>query len=309
MSRAAVVVNPSKVIDKPETFRRNLTDALEQAGWDEPLWLETTVDDPGRGQAEQAVREGVDLVLVHGGDGTVMAAVTGLADSGVPLGLLPGGTGNLLARNLDIPQRLDEALEVALSGTTRRIDVGDVGDRCFVVMAGMGFDAAMVQDAPEGLKKRLGWVAYVVSGAKHLKDRRMRVDLRLDDEKPQRLLARTIVVGNVGTLQGGIPLLPDAEPDDGVLDIAVVAPRGLGEWVSVAVRVITRRRHGDRQLACYRARRIVIHTQHRHPRQLDGDPLDAGNELTVSVRPGALLLRVPQDSVTTDDAHLEEQVA
>ncbi len=172
-----------------------------------------------------------------------MPPLTGLAESDVPLGLLPGGTGNLLARNLDIPQRLDEALEVALSGATRRIDVGDIGDRCFVVMAGMGLDAAMVQDAPKAVKKRFGWAAYVVSGAKHLTDRRMRVDLRLDDGKrSKRVLARTIVVGNVGTLQGGIPLLLDAEPDDGVLDIAVVAPRGLGEWVSVAVRVITRRR-------------------------------------------------------------------
>lgn len=295
MNRAAVIVNPSKVDEDPAVFRADLTDALKRAGWEDPLWLETTVDDPGRGQADEAVGQGVDLVLVHGGDGTVMWTVGGLADSGIPLGLLPAGTGNLLARNLDLPQQLDEALDVALTGATRQIDVGDIGDRCFVVMAGMGFDAAMMEDAPEGLKKRLGWAAYVVSGAKHLTDRRMRVTLQLDDAVPQRLLARTVLIGNVGTLQGGIPLLPDAEPDDGVLDVAIVSPRGLGEWVSVAWRVLTRRRTRDRQLACHRARRVSIRTHHRYPRQLDGDPLAPGRQLTAFVRPGALLLRVPQD--------------
>jgi diacylglycerol kinase family enzyme len=97
-------------------------------------------------------------------------------------------------------------------------------------MAGMGFDAAMMEEAPEGLKKRLGWVAYLVSGAKHLTDRRMRVTLLIDDGAPQHVLARTVLVGNVGTLQGGVPLLPDAEPDDGVLDVAVVSPRGVGQF-------------------------------------------------------------------------------
>ena len=309
MSRAAVVVNPSKVDDDAETFRASLTDALKHAGWDEPLWLETTVDDPGRGQAETAVRERVDLVLVHGGDGTVMWTVTGLAGSDIPLGVLPGGTGNLLARNLDLPKQLDDALDVALSGATRRIDVGDIGDRCFVVMAGMGFDAAMMEDAPEGLKKRLGWAAYLVSGAKHLTDRPMRVTLLIDDGAPRHVLARTVLVGNVGTLQGGVPLLPDAEPDDGVLDVAVVSPRGVGQWLSVAFRVLTRQRRHDRQLALHRARRVSIRTRHRHPRQLDGDPVEPGTELTVSVRPGALLLRVPHDGKSSDDAHDKERVA
>jgi YegS/Rv2252/BmrU family lipid kinase len=303
MSRAAVIVNPSKILDEdPAAFRADLTDGLKRAGWAEPLWLETTVDDPGAGQAQEAVRQGVDLVLVHGGDGTVMWTVTGLAGSEIPLGLLPAGTGNLLARNLDLPQQFDEALEVALAGATRRIDVGEIGDRCFVVMAGMGLDAAMMEDAPEGMKKRLGWAAYVVSGAKHLTDRRMRVTLQLDDDAPQHVLARTVLVGNVGTLQGGIPLLPDAEPDDGVLDVAILAPRGLGEWLSVAWRILTRHRRRDRQLACYRARRVSVRTHHRHPRQLDGDPLEPGNALTVSVRPGALLLRVPQDQMSEEAA-------
>jgi YegS/Rv2252/BmrU family lipid kinase len=309
MSRAAVVVNPSKIDDDPDSFQESLTDALKRAGWEEPLWLETTVDDPGRRQAERAVREGVDLVLVHGGDGTVMWTVTGLAGSDIPLGLLPAGTGNLLARNLDVPQQLDDALDVALSGATRRLDVGDIGDQCFVVMAGMGFDAAMMKDAPEGLKKRLGWAAYLVSGAKHLMDHRMRVTLQIDDGAPRQVLARTVLVGNVGALQGGVPLLPDAEPDDGILDVAVVAPRGVSQWLAVALRVLTQQRRQDRKLALHRARRVSIRTPDRHPRQLDGDPLEPGSDLIVSVRPGALLLRVPHDGKTRDDEHFEERVA
>src|SRR5207249_439378 len=125
----------------------------------EVLWLETTRQDPGRGLARKAVADGADLVMVAGGDGTVMACVTALAGTDVPLAVLPGGTGNLLANNFEIPRELDGALEVALRGDRRRLDVGAVGDDRFVIMCGIGFDAAMLRDADSELKARIGAVA------------------------------------------------------------------------------------------------------------------------------------------------------
>ncbi|HET9899031.1 MAG TPA: acylglycerol kinase family protein, partial [Streptosporangiaceae bacterium] len=97
MSRAAVVVNPTK-LDDDEAFRKSVRRAMDDHGWDEPLWLETTPEDPGRGQAESAVSAGADLVLACGGDGTVTACAEGVTGTGVPLAIIPMGTGNLLAR-------------------------------------------------------------------------------------------------------------------------------------------------------------------------------------------------------------------
>ena len=241
--RAAVVVNPTKVSDIV-TFRTRVTRWMTEQGWDAPLWLETTTEDTGRQATVRAVNEGVDLVFACGGDGTMMAVVSGLARSGVPLGVLPAGTGNLLARNLNLPDDLETAVLTGLTGDDRPVDLGRVsGDDLpdgyhFAVMAGMGFDAALVTDAPTRLKETLGWPAYFVSGFRHLFDRSMRVSLRIDDGVMLRRRAHTVVVGNVGRLTAGLLLLPDALPDDGVLDVVVIAPGGLIGWFRVARRVV-----------------------------------------------------------------------
>jgi YegS/Rv2252/BmrU family lipid kinase len=292
VSRAAVVHNPTKVTDLP-ALKRRVEPVMAQAGWEPPLWLETTVEDPGAGMAKEAVEQGCDVVFVAGGDGTVMAAATTLAGTGVPLAILPTGTGNLLARNLDLPFTDEGAcLRIGLSGRTRAIDVGAVEDRKFVVMAGLGFDAAMMRDAPEGLKKRVGWPAYVVSATKHLRGRGIRVTLTLDDAEPLQRRVRTVVVGNVGKLQGNIPLLPDAVPDDGVLDVVVIATRNVLDWARVGTRVLRRADVPDRRMERFTAKHIVIEASESQPRQLDGDVIEDGRRLDIQVEAGALLVKV-----------------
>jgi YegS/Rv2252/BmrU family lipid kinase len=292
VSRAAVVHNPTKVTDLP-ALKKRVEPVMARAGWEPPLWLETTVEDPGAGMAKQAVDEGCDVVFVAGGDGTVMAAATALAGSGVPLAILPTGTGNLLARNLDLPFTDEQAcLRIGLTGRDRAIDVGAVEDRKFVVMAGLGFDAAMMRDAPEELKKKVGWPAYVVSATKHLRGRGIRVALTLDDGEPLNRRVRTVVVGNVGKLQGNIPLLPDAVPDDGVLDVVVIAIRNVFDWVRVGSRVMRRADVPDRRMERFTAKHILIEASHAQPRQLDGDVIEDGRRLDIQVEAGALLVKV-----------------
>ena len=293
MSRAAVVYNPIKVTDLPALTKRVET-FMSRHGWDEPLWLETTEDDPGAGMCRIAMKQECDVVFVAGGDGTVMAAVTAMAGCGVPLAIIPTGTGNLLARNLDLPINDEEAcLRVGISGRTRAIDVASVEDRKFVVMAGLGFDAAIMRDAPEGLKKAVGWPAYVVSAAKHLRGRGSRVTITLDDGEPLHRRVRTVVVGNVGKLQGNIPLLPDAKPDDGILDVVVIATRNVLDWARVTGRVVRRADVPDRRMERFTAQHVLIEASHAQPRQLDGDVIEESKTLDIRVEPGALQVKVP----------------
>jgi YegS/Rv2252/BmrU family lipid kinase len=309
VNTVAVIYQPVKAEAEAggkQYLEDNVAKACAQAGWAEPLFLQTTEDDPGEGMAATALDRGVDLVLAAGGDGTIRAVASALAGSGVPLAILPIGTGNLLVRNLDLPTDLDEALDAVWSATDQTLDLGYLrGDdpeegEHFAVMAGMGFDAAMMEDAPEGLKEKLGWLAYVVSGAKHLTDRGFEVAIRVDDGQWQRRRARGVLVGNVGQLQGGLELLPDARPDDGLLDVAVLAPRSLRDWAVLAWHVIRRRQdQAGHRLETNRGRRVSVRSKWPQHRQIDGDVIDPANHLEAEVRPGALTLRVPQRPTTT----------
>src|ERR1041384_4945094 len=107
-------------------------------------------------------------------------------------------------------------------------------------MAGMGFDAKMLEATNETTKARVGWPAYIVGAVRHLRDRPMRVSIRIDDQPPRRRRARTVLVANVGRLQGGVRLLADAEPDDGLLDVAVLTPRTLRNWAALGWGLIRR---------------------------------------------------------------------
>ncbi len=151
MMRAAVIVDPAKA-DVPAPWEQ-VDKTLAAAGWSTPLWLETTPEDPGRGMAEAAVAAGVQLVVICGGDGTVMGRLGALVGTDVPVAVVPLGTGNLLAHNLGVPIGFADALAVAVNGVDRRIDLGRVGDQPFAVMAGIGFDAAMMADATEDMKR------------------------------------------------------------------------------------------------------------------------------------------------------------
>jgi len=296
---AAVVVNPTK-IDDLDALRTMVTTKATQAGWPDPLWFETTAEDPGYSMTEKAVAEGATVVLAAGGDGTVRAALTVLAGTDTALGVLPLGTGNLLARNLGLPLNdLPGAVDIALGSGQRRLDVGRIepdspGERAerFAIMAGVGLDAAIMRDAPENVKARIGWAAYLVSGAKHLRREAMHAHLVIDGSTDVRARAQTIVIGNVGKLQGGLQLLPDAVPDDGYLDVAVLESRGLFDWLLIAGRVVARRPDVDDRFATYRGKRIEVHLPTPSPRQVDGDLLTRSDRLLVEVEPAAVVVKV-----------------
>jgi YegS/Rv2252/BmrU family lipid kinase len=287
-----VVINPSKV-DDLDKLRHRVDGVLSRSGWPAPQWFETTPEDPGRGQADAAVEAGAEVVFVCGGDGTVMSVVSALAGTDTAMAVLPAGTGNLLAANLGLSADLDAGLEVALEGGLRRLDVGAVEGQSFVVMAGMGFDAHMLAATSETVKARIGWLAYVLGALRHIRDRPIPVSIRIDDDEPMQRRVRSVLVANVGRLQGGVRLLTEALPDDGVFDVAVLTPGSLRQWASLGWAVIRRRRHVP-AMETFRGARVEVRSNRPRSRQLDGDLIAPGRRLLVEMVPKALWLCVPQ---------------
>lgn len=294
--RCAVIANPIKVSDG---FRGALTEALREGGWAEPLWLETAEDDPGRSMAATAVAEQVDLVIAAGGDGTVRVVADGLAGTGIPMGIVPEGTANLLSRNLGIPQNELEAIAVALTGHTRSIDLvklsvdGSEGEH-FAVMAGMGIDAVIMDETDPELKSKIGAGAYFVAAAKALGRLPVSMRIRVDNHRVHRRRAMICVVGNVSTLTGNLVLIPGAKPDDGLLDVYVASPHRFTHWIRVFLRLITRRRQGgDDRVDQWRGRRVEVVLERPDNYQLDGDVVGELRRLVAEVQPNALAVRVP----------------
>ncbi|HEX3200265.1 MAG TPA: diacylglycerol kinase family protein [Propionibacteriaceae bacterium] len=298
--RCAVIYNPTKVSDK---FHALLEDSLQRNGWSNTLWLETSAEDPGRAMTRQAVAEQVDLVIGAGGDGTIRHVADGLAHTGIPMGLVPAGTGNLLARNLDLPLEEVEAIEVALGGQVRRMDlvritVDDRAPEHFAVMAGIGMDAMIMDETDEDLKDKVGSAAYFVAAAKALGRLPIRLKVQLDNNRPVRRHAMLCVIGNVGTLRGNLTLIPGASPDDGLLDLYIASPRRFRHWAKLALRLITRRPKKDDQVDQHTGKRVRIKIHGKDDYQLDGDVVGESTTLFAEIQPGALAICVPAQTAS-----------
>ena len=299
--RCAVVYNPTKVSDQ---FRQLVASRLEQDGWTDTLWLETSVEDPGRGMTKAAVEAQVDLVIGAGGDGTVRIVADGLAGSGIPMGLVPAGTANLLARNLGIPMEEQAAIQVAFEGHTRTIDlikltVDDHPPEHFAVIAGIGVDALTMEETDDELKDKIGSAAYFLGVAKALGRLPIKLTVQLDDHRPARRNAMICAIANVGELRGNLTLIPGASPDDGLLDLYIASPHRFTHWVKLTLRLITRRPKKDDHVDQHRGRivRVTIHDQD-DIYQLDGDVVGEGRRLTAEVQPQALVICAPASATS-----------
>jgi diacylglycerol kinase family enzyme len=327
---AAFVVNGTRA-RRVARLRARFAAAAGASGWGPPLILATTPEDSGSGAAAQALEAGASLVFAVGGDGTVRACAQVLAGTDVPLAIVPTGSANLTARALGVPRDADAALVAGFRGVDCRVDLARVslagialagvapagvaptgvapagvalagvdwqgpGDLICVAMAGIGVDAAVVGGTSERLKRLAGWPAYAAGSLVHLLGPPAEFTIRLDGGPPFVRLARSVVVGNTGRLPGGFPILPDARPDDGMLDVGILAPVGLVDWVSVGYRAILASRRDDSRLERHRARTVEIQATTAQPRQVDGEVVGPGASLCVSVLPDALRIRIPARS-------------
>ncbi|WP_052273866.1 diacylglycerol/lipid kinase family protein [Arthrobacter sp. L77] len=296
--RAALIVNPIKIttVDVEAAVKR----ISAEDGWEEPLVIETTADDPGHGQARQALEAGVDLVIAAGGDGTVRCVAEELAGTDTLMALVPLGTGNLLARNLDIAvDDPDAAVEAAFRGTERTIDVVHVTvDRAqdahvFLVMAGIGYDAAIMSDTRDDLKDKVGWLAYVDAGIRNLPGKPTRTTISVDGGKPFDRRLRSVMGGNCGKIMGGLEIFPGAKIDDGLMDLMTVAPKGKLGWLAVVGKLFARGKGKDSSLEYFQCRTAEVTLHEPLEVQLDGDPLGKATHMAFEVKPNSLRLRMP----------------
>lgn len=303
--RVFCVLNP-----RAATFhqaRAALREGCRKAGWPDPVFLTTTRAEPGGPQARLALTEGADLVVAAGGDGTVREVAHVLAGTGTPLGILPIGTANLTALNLGIDtRRLGRAVKIALHSPTRAIDVGratwrptsgDVTEHTFLVMAGLGNDAATVLAVRPEFKRRLGKASYLAAGARKLRSRVIGMKVSVDGGPSRDLRTWTLLVGNAGRIAPGVHVFPDAEPDDGVLDTLVVPLRNVVQWLPVALTGIGLLRKAS-ALSYGRARQVWAIPDAPAPVHLDGDVVEDVVDLRVDIVPGALAVRAPTKQTT-----------
>ncbi len=289
--RVAVVAHRKK------TLRGGGLDALRAAlareGVQDPLWYEVGKSRKAPAKARRAVADGADLVLVWGGDGMVQRITGALAGSGTPVGLLPAGTANLLARNLGVPVDLGPAVRTALHGADRRIDLGTFDGEHFAVMAGVGFDAAIVGGADRQAKARLGRLAYFRAGLRGMRGPTVPARVTVDGEVWYRGPVSCVLLGNVGRITGGIPAFDDAEPDDGLLEVGVATAEGALQWARTLGRMALGRSERSPFVRITRGRTVDVRLDAPMPYELDGGARGTVRTFTASVEPGSLTVRVP----------------
>ncbi len=289
-----VILNPSSGQHSEEETCSLIEEYFKNAGCEFEIRV-TKGEGDALGWAKSAEQDGFDLVLVAGGDGTIMEAMSGLIDSkaSIPLAQVPVGTANLLARALAIPTDIAESLDVLSTGREERLDVGYLPDqkRYFALVAGCGYDAQLIGDATRELKNILGFGAYIITGFTNLFRLRLsRIEMTVDG-RTERFRANTVMIVNVGEIANmGIKLGENIHPHDGKLDVIIAKPASVFGALGILLRILTGRFKGHNDLRYLRVERVSIKAKPALPTEIDGEALGETPLIIETVPGGALLL-------------------
>jgi len=296
--RALVITNPAAARTQPKTVRE-VRDVLRRGGWQVEV-VATGGHGDARRLAAEGAAAGVDAVAVFGGDGTTMQAASALVGTEVVLGLIPGGTGNVLAGNLRIPSSPLRAAEILVRGKVRRLDLGRLDasgeHHYFAVACGAGFDARVMAETPGPLKQRWGIGAYIATTLRLLNElRSIRYHIRVDGVEYDANAALVLVVNCPEVIPPVIRFGGDVRPDDGLLDLVVLRADSFAEGVQAFWHFLRRAEGPDSRIGHVRGREIHVETDSPVLVQLDGD-LGGVSPFTATVVPGALRVMVPESS-------------
>jgi len=290
----SIIFNPTSGQSDPEQRQKIISDTLAEQGYT-CQFIHTTPETGAKALAAQALKDGVDLLAVSGGDGTVMEALSALVGTDMPIAVLPAGTGNLLSVNLGIPITVPEAVNVALSGKPYALDLCRAdNDRYFAILGGIGMDAQVIADADREAKDKMGKAAYFWAALKNLPRRHVHVHVSLDGGKPFRRKVKSVLLANMGQITGGVSIFPTASPDDGLLDVGILKAATLAHWAHLAGSALLGRTQHDPALEVHQARTVTITTRRPQPVQFDGEAEGRTRSLTVEVVPKAVHVLLPQ---------------
>ncbi|MFI7614675.1 diacylglycerol/lipid kinase family protein [Nonomuraea terrae] len=286
----AVVAHRKKVLGAGLDALRVL---IAEQGAGDLLWYEVAKSKKTRKKVREALDQGAELVFVWGGDGMVQRCADAMAGSGVPMAILPAGTANLFATNLGVPADLEEAVRIGFRGRRERLDLGLLNGEHFAVMAGAGFEAEMIADVDGQAKKRLGRLGYVRAAVRHVGGPRVPMKVKIDGTSWFEGRASCLLLGNVGTITGGIEAFDDARPDDGWLEVGVSTAKGPVQWARVLGRMASGRSDGSPFVRVTRARKVSARFASPLTYELDGGDRGATTRLKAKAVPGALTVCLP----------------
>jgi diacylglycerol kinase (ATP) len=266
---------------------------LATEGVVDPMWFEVDKSKKAPKQVRKALADGADLVFVWGGDGMVQRCIDVVAGSGATIAIIPAGTANLLASNLGVPKDLTEAVGVGLHGERRALDVGVINGEHFAVMAGAGLAALMIRDADGTLKNRFGRAAYVWTGARNVRSGRVEARVRVDGNTWFEGKASCVLVGNVGKVFGDISVFPDAEPDDGALEIGLVTAKGAWQWSRTLARTVVGKAERSPFVEVTQGKKFDVRFSKKTPYELDGGDRKPASRLRIKIERAAVTVCVP----------------
>ena len=297
--RILIIINPKAGQESVRALRRKLGGAFAARKTNFDI-VPTTRTGHATVLAREAAQLGYKRVCVVGGDGTIAEAATGLVGTNVPLAIIPRGTANQVAQNLKIPRAFEAAVETAVHGRATAIDLGSVDGRAFALVAGAGFDAAVMSTATRAMKERWGFGAYIYGALKHaLAMHPARFHITTDDHELD-ISAVSVMIANVGSLftkyiPVRFPLTPKPMSSwrDGLFDIVVVAPRKFPDWADVLCSAALHRFGGSERLIHLQARTVTIDADQPVPTQIDGDPAGT-TPLTATVIERGVRIMLPR---------------
>ena len=294
MKRVFVVLNPAAGRAQAGSTTKSLQHVAAGHAWRLDVY-ETSGDESLPELIRGAVDEGADMVVAAGGDGTVSAVVDGLVGTEVPLGLIPSGTGNVLAQELGIPLDVEKACQLlANDPATRSIDALQAGDRYFVLSIGAGINAMAIKDTSPTRKRQLGPLAYVWTVFRVLAGLQPHTFTIVADGQKRRVRAADVLLTNIATITGPLRWGAHIRPDDGQIDICILRARNLLDIVlAVWDAMAPSRPRRERNLRYWHARHsILVFAEEPIPVQGDGDPLGV-TPIEAQIRPGAIRVLVP----------------